>query len=345
MENFFLEYRNYFIAAFIVIGSFGAGWIIEKLLLLLVMRITRKHKWDGENPVVKALRHVILLAFVLVGIHVSVILLDFPAVVKELSEKILVVVMIMLASIFCARVLSGILASYFQRHESAMFPASLITNITKIIVLTTGLIIVLAYLNISILPLITTLGVGGIAVALALQPTLSNLFSGFQLLLSKQLSSGDYVRLASGEEGYVEDISWRHTVIRTIQGNIITIPNSKLADTIFTNYHKPVKNLSVLVEVGVSYASDLAKVESATVTVAREVMKDVPGGVPEHEPFIRFHTFGDFAIIFTVILRAQSYVDQYIVKHEFVKRLHVKYREEGIEIPFPIRTIISKTDK
>jgi small-conductance mechanosensitive channel len=76
--------------------------------------------------------------------------------------------------------------------------------------------------------------------------------------------------------------------------------------------------------------------------VGKETMKEVPGGVAEFEPFIRYHTFGDHSIDFTVILRAKEFVDQYVIKHEFVKGLHQRYREEGIEIPFPIRTVFLK---
>ncbi|RLI13550.1 mechanosensitive ion channel family protein, partial [Candidatus Bathyarchaeota archaeon] len=75
---------------------------------------------------------------------------------------------------------------------------------------------------------------------------------------------------------------------------------------------------------------------------AREVLQRVQGGVAEFEPFIRYHTFDDFSINFTVILRAKEYVDRYLLTHEFIKALHKRYREEGIEIPFPIRTVIMK---
>jgi small-conductance mechanosensitive channel len=68
-------------------------------------------------------------------------------------------------------------------------------------------------------------------------------------------------------------------------------------------------------------------------------MREVSGGVPDFDPFIRYHTFGDSSINFTVILRAQEFVDQYLIKHEFVKRLHTRFNDEGIVIPFPIRTI------
>jgi small-conductance mechanosensitive channel len=97
------------------------------------------------------------------------------------------------------------------------------------------------------------------------------------------------------------------------------------------------------VQVGVHYGSDLRHVERVTAETAADVMKTVPGGVPAFEPFIRYHTFGDSSVNFTVIMRGKEFVDQHLIKHEFIKKLHERYRREGIIIPFPIRTLdISK---
>ena len=115
--------------------------------------------------------------------------------------------------------------------------------------------------------------------------------------------------------------------------NIILVPNSKLSQAIITNYNLPSRDLGVTVEVGVDDTSDLNRGEHVTSEVARDVMRTVPGGVPDVEPCIRDHTLGDFSINFTVILRATEFVDQYLVKHEFIKRLLVRYQQEGIGIP------------
>jgi small-conductance mechanosensitive channel len=202
-----------------------------------------------------------------------------------------------------------------------------------------GILVILQTLGISITPIITALGVGGLAVALALQDTLANLFAGIHILVSRQMRPGDYVKLASGEEGYVVDVTWRQTTIRQLPNNIIIVPNAQIASTITTNYHLPEEELSVLVQVGVDYDSDLDHVERVTIDVAREVLRDVEGGVVSFEPFIRYHTFNDSSIDFSVILRAKEFVNQYLLKHEFVKRLHKRYQDEGIVIPFPIRTL------
>jgi small-conductance mechanosensitive channel len=181
--------------------------------------------------------------------------------------------------------------------------------------------------------------VGGLAVALGLQDTLSNLFAGIHVLLSEPIRVGDYVRLESGEEGFVTDIQWRYTRLRLLANNVVIVPNSKLAQSIITNYDRPQSELAVPVEVGVHYDSDLDQVERVTIEVAREVMRNVAGGVAEFEPFIRYHTFGESSIDFTAVLRGRGFTDQFLVKHEFVKRLRARYAAEGIVIPFPIRTL------
>jgi len=164
-------------------------------------------------------------------------------------------------------------------------------------------------------------------------------FSGFHITVARQIKIGDYIKLDSGEEGYVIDINWRTTKIKMLPNNVALIPNEKLTKAIVTNYYLPDKEMAVLVNLGVHYDSDLKKVEKITCETAREIMKTVPGGVPGFEPFIRYNTFGDSSIGFTVILRAKEFADQYLIKHEFIKRLHERYKKENIIIPYPIRTI------
>lgn len=216
---------------------------------------------------------------------------------------------------------------------------SLTQNFIRLVILAVGVMILLDSLGVKITTLITALGIGSLAVALALQDTLSNLFAGVHILIDKPLQLGQFVKLDSGEEGYVTQIGWRSVRIRMLSNNTVVIPNSKLVNSVLTNYYYPEKELAALVQVGVHYKSDLEQVEKVTIEVAKEIMQKVKGGVPEFEPFIRYHTFGDFSINFTVILRAKEFVDNYLIKHEFIKALHRRYKQEGIEIPFPIRTI------
>jgi small-conductance mechanosensitive channel len=239
-----------------------------------------------------------------------------------------------------ATIVSRLIRAYSTGLSASAVPVSGLTqNVAKFLVMTLGILAVLNSLGVSIAPMLAALGVGGIAVALALQDPLSNLFAGLFTSMSGQLRIGDFIELEDGKAGYIVDIDWRSTRVRLLQNNVVIVPNNRLAQSIVTNYHLPELEMAVLVQVGVDYASDLGHVERVTIEVARDVLKTVQGGIVDFDPFIRYHTFGDSSIDFSVILRGKEFVDQFLLKHEFIKRLSARYDQEGITIPFPIRTL------
>jgi small-conductance mechanosensitive channel len=256
-----------------------------------------------------------------------------------LIEKVLFVLGALSVTMAIAAIASRSVDAYSSLIVPALPVTSLTRNIVSAVISVLGLLVILNGLGLSITPMLTALGVGGLAVALALQEPLGNFFAGLFLTLAGQIRVGDYVKLDSGEEGYVVDFSWRSTRLRMLANNLIVVPNAKLAQAIMVNHHLPSEECAVLVQVGVDYASDLGHVERVAIDVGREVMSSVPGGVAEFEPFVRFHTFGESSVDFTMILRARQFVDQYLVKHEFIKRLHARFDAEGIVIPFPIVTV------
>lgn len=329
---------NLIITLSLIVAGTLLGILIDRVLKSKIANLARKTKWEMDDVFLETFGSKVILWCILLGIYSGIGFLP-------ISENYRLFMLKVVLSIFIATV-TFVLANFITRLTENIAlkigegrNVSILTNVIKGTIIVIGALILLQYLGISITPLLTALGIGGLAVALAFQDTLANLFAGIYILVSRQVKPGDYVKLESGEEGYVVDITWRTTTIRMLQNNIIVVPNSKLSSTIVINYHMPQTEIAVLVDVGVSYNSDLKKVERITIEVAKEVMQEVKGGVPEFEPFIRYHTFGDSSINFTVIMRAREFVDQYLVKHEFIKRLHSRYKEEGIEIPFPIRTL------
>jgi small-conductance mechanosensitive channel len=231
----------------------------------------------------------------------------------------------------------------FSGASDVIQSSTLVVNLARMLVGALGVILILQNLGVEITPLVTALGIGGLAVALALQDTLGNLFAGIQIILSKQVRPNDYVRLASGEEGWVTDVKGRNTTIHTFpDGNLVAVPNSMLASSIVKNFSMPRQALWVSIDVGVSYDSDLQHVERVTLEVARDVVGEVDGGVPGEDPVVRYHTFADSSINFEVRMMVREFTSQPPVRHEFIKRLHRRFNEEGIEIPFPIRTVYMK---
>ena len=241
--------------------------------------------------------------------------------------------------LFVDRFSNGILHAYSNKIDILRSSGGIARGIVRIIVIGLGLLILLDSFGVSITPLIASLGIGSLAVALAIQPTLENFFAGIQIIADQSVKVGHFVKLESGEEGYIHKIGWRSTWLRMLPNNVVVIPNKLLIDSRLTNYYYPETEMAVLVEVGVHYQSDLEKVEQVTVEVAKQTLQEVPGGVKEFQPFIRYHTFNAYSINFSVILRAKEFVDNYLIKHEFIKRLHKRFAQEGIVIPYPIEAV------
>jgi small-conductance mechanosensitive channel len=299
-----------------------------------------RSSWRWDDIVISSLYHAPFLIFVVAGVYAATLTVSLEPKYRTLIDKGSAVILIAAATIVLARVAAGLVSVYHREREGGLPSVSIISNIARLAVLLIGLFVILQQLGVSITPLITALGIGGVAVALALQETLSNLISGFAVVASRQIRPGDYVRIEGGEEGYVTDVRWRSTTIRSFpENNMIVVPNSKLASSIVTNYNLPEKLMWLIVPVGVSYKSDLEHVERVTLDVAKELLREIEGGMADLEPRVRYQAFGDFSIDFNVRIPIGEFAQQYVIRHEFIKRLHRRYRDEGIEIPFPIRTV------
>ncbi|RJP28260.1 MAG: mechanosensitive ion channel family protein [Candidatus Omnitrophota bacterium] len=319
--------------------------MLRSIVFSKLSRLARNTRSQIDDIIISSTKTPFIIWCMMFGIYFALEFSDLPEGATHIASKILVVLGIASVTIVLANIIARIIQVYANKIAGTLPITSLTQNISRIIIFIIGILVILNGLGISITPILATLGVGGLAVALALQDTLSNLFAGFHITISRQVRIGDYIKLDSGQEGYVIDINWRTTKIRMLPNNVVLVPNAKLAQAIITNFYLPDTEMAVLIEVRVHYGSDLKKVEKITCEVASQIMKEVNGGVPGFEPFIRYHTFGDFSIGFTVILRCREFVDQYLVKHEFIKKLHERYAKEHINIPYPIRAINYSQEK
>ncbi len=324
----------------ILLGFVVAGYALRIVLNVYVTRLTRKTKTKIDDIIIDAVKTPIVVIFLIVGINFALAQAPFvPAQLLQYLPPISSVILILIGTIVAARIISGILKYYGSVRPSLKTLMPIFSKLINVIVYFVAFILILNALGINVTALVAGLGIGGIAIAFALQETLSQLFAGMYIMTDRPVRVGDYIELESGQKGYVVNIGWRSTRIRELPNNIIVIPNSRLGGSTITNFYLPEQEMAALVQVGVSYNSDLEKVERVTVDVGKKILKKITGGVPEFDPFIRYHTFSDFSINFSVILRVKEFVDKYLVTHEFVKALHKRYKKEGIEIPFPIRTV------
>ncbi len=299
----------------------------------------QKSKIALDDLLVNALEFPLILFLMSIGLKVFFDAVPLSPKAVKYGTALLVILFILAGYLFLDKMFIEGLSRYSKKVHFIATSAGALKSLIRVVILGLIVLIILDRLNITITPFLASMGIGGLVIALALQDTLANFFAGLHIFGARPIAVGNYVKLESGEEGYVSQIGWRNTRIRMLPNNTIIIPNSRVVNSQIINYYRPQKEMAARVQVGVSYDSDLDHVERVTVEVAREVLRDTPGGVKEFEPFIRYHTFDDFSINFTVILRVQEYVDRYLVTHEFIKRLHKRYNQEGIEIPFPIRTL------
>jgi small-conductance mechanosensitive channel len=255
------------------------------------------------------------------------------------TGTILAVVAIAAGILFADSLLRGLIQLYAERVEILKTAGGLLQGLVRGIVIVIGLLTLLETLGIPITPLIASIGVGSLAVALALQPTLESFFAGVQLVTDRPIRVGDFVRLESGEEGYVDTIGWRTTWIRMLPNNMLIIPNKQLVSSRVINYFYPSRDLMVPVDIGVHHRSDLEKVERVTTEVAEEIQRTVPGAAPDFKPAVRFTALGSSGIHFTVALRANDVSDAGLIRHAFLKALVARYAKEGIVIPYPVTAV------
>ncbi len=310
--------------------------ILRKFLLELLRKLPQEH----FGIVLQIASFPSLLWIVLTSLYLTLKLYP-PFAISQgaFLEKAFISLLILSLTLFFANLVSELLRFYISK-TSLKFPRTgIIFWLTKFLIIILGVITLLSFLGIPVIHFVTTLGIGGLAISLALQGTLSNFFSGLNIIASRQIEVGDLIKLENGEEGYVQDITWMNTVIRKRDGNAVIIPNSRLVNSVVINYHKPTSESNVIVPLSVSYSDDLEKVEELTLKVAKEVQESVDGADPNFEPFIRYTSFGDSGINFHVVLRVLDPEFQFIVRHHFIKRIKKAYKEEGIEIPYPTRKI------
>ena len=328
------------------------GYSAEILLLLVAAWITRrivvKHlaawakktasTFDDElvDLVASALKPFLLLAVA----EVTLNSVPLPIRFIVLGNRMLTLAAIAVALYYFYQFVLIGSAAWIQKESARHSLLDPSRFFIRVVFAGLAITILLDNLGVSLTAVWTTLGVGSVAIALALQDTLSNFFAGVYLRLDRPVRPGDYVKLDSNEEGFVAHLGWRSTQIRTLPNNIVVVPNSKLASAIVTNYSMPETEMSLLVSIAVSYDSDPTQVENILIEEALAAAKEVGGLLADPPPFVRFIPgFGESSLDFTLICRVATFVDQYLAQHEIRKRVLARFRAEGITIPFPQRDV------
>jgi small-conductance mechanosensitive channel len=312
--------------------------------LLLRAALTRGlRRWLGPANVevfLSSIRLPSILWCLVLGLFVAIELVELPRRLGVQLHAALEAAIILSTTFTIAGVLGSLAAAAGERRALGLGMTGLVRAAVRGTILLIGTLVMLDSLGVQITPLLTALGVGGLAVALALQDTLSNLFAGVHLLADKPIRVGDYVKIADTIEGYVVDVGWRSTRVRMLQNNVVIVPNKRVAESIIINYDMPERRMALLLRVSVGYDCDVDQVERLLVDEATTAAGEVAGLLPEPAPAARLIPgFGEYSLDFTLVCQVASFVDQYAVQHELRKRILRRFRAEKITMPYPVRTI------
>jgi small-conductance mechanosensitive channel len=328
----------------IFVVTLAVGWAARGILRRVMRAWIARTESRPVRILGEALHGPFMIWVLILAVHLAFQSTDFPerhARIEAWLSRVLIVLVVLSLTVMASRLAGSLIRHYGAEIPSALPVTTLTQNLAQLAVVLLGILVLLNQLGIPITPILTALGVGGLAVALALQDTLSNLFAGFYMSIAGQVRLGDYIKLNTGEEGYIADISWRSTTIRALANNLVIVPNNKLAQAIVTNYHLPEKRLGISVSVAVGFDNDIERIEQLLQRVAVAASKEVPGMVAEPEPKVLFDPgYTEHGIVYSVGCNVEEFTNQFGVKHELRKRIFHALRDEGVTLAFPVKTIV-----
>lgn len=320
-------------------------YLLSKFAVFLskkvILKITGKTKTNIDDLIVEKTNRPISIILLLIGFRLAL----FPLGIRQnildalehiISSFIIIAVTYITIAVFDI-IIDGWAKKVAERTKSTMDNevVPIFHRFSRIFISIVGILFILPVWGIQIGPLLTSLGIAGVAVAFALQSTLGNIFGGVSLILDKSIKVGDKIRLDNDTMGTVMDVGLRSTKIKTWDGELITIPNGKMADSRILNFVQPDPSVRVVIDFGVEYGSDTSKVRK----VVLSTIQKIPGVLKEPEPKVPMMEMGDFALKFKALFWVENFDIKFPTKALATERIYNDLRKEGIGIPFPTRTV------
>lgn len=334
------------VAAGVVVISMMVAALVHLVVFPVIMHLAHRTPNELDGILIQAARWPLNVGVLVLGIYLSLtITLDLPGPVQRVIDIVAqasgALLFVILFGRLVSRGMDWAIEEQSKRAHRTVDPRLLLMlrRVLVALIYGLGLLLVINTLGIPISPLIAGLGLGGVAVALAIQPTLSNLFAGTYVMTEGVVSPGDYIEMEGGIAGYVLEVGWRSTRLRTWGNNLVVVPNARFAETIITNYYEPEPPVNVYLTCGVSYSSDLARVEAVSMDVMNQMLETSPHGVKEYGAYFGFDNFGESNVDFWLFVQAKDRLASFELRSELINELHSRFDEEGIVINYPVRTL------
>ena len=340
--------QNKYIYSFSILISF---FILSKLIVWvsegLILTLTKKTKTEVDDLIVRKTNRPLSLIFLLLGFRFGLLPLEIKDNILSMAQHT-ISSLITIIGTYIVIVISEIIIKDWGRkaaeHTKSRFDDELVPiagKASRVVVSLIGLLLILHLWGLQIGPLLTSLGIASIAIAFALQTTLGNIFGGMSIILDKSVKVGDKIKLDDQTLGTVMDVGLRSTKIKTLDNELVTVPNGKLAESKILNYQKPDPTVRISVPFGVEYGTSASKVRKTVI----DAIKKMPKVLKEPEPEVHFMEMADSALVFHALFYVANFDDKINVRSEAVEEIYNALNKSKIVIPFPARTVYLKKRK
>jgi MscS family membrane protein len=343
-----LDINSIIISISIFIASIALAYIVRSLIARLAPLLVSRTKTTLDDQIVKALNGPLQLLIVVAGAYIAARTLSgLPDTVYSTADAVLVIVLYLVVAYIVSNVL-GTVIDWYQKKLDAEAGSKLDTSIMIFFkrVITASIYIVailmaLSYLNVKITPLLASLGVAGVAVALAAQELLSSVFGTFAILTDRPFKVGDRIELSDGESGDVIDIGLRSTRIKTLDHKVVVIPNAEMAKSRINNYSEPDPMLRYTINIGISYDSDVEKASG----ILMDIVSGIEGALKDPAPVVYIDSLGDFSINLVMLVWGKNFRKDWDIPDKVYREALIRFKREGIVIPYPVRSVLLEGKK
>lgn len=334
--NIYLEFF------FILVVSFVVAFIAKMILTQVLKPLAKKTKTMVDDLIIKSVSSIIFFIILAIGFKIGFQVFQFETqIYNSLVDSFLIFFVVFALLRIINNLAEHWLEDWAKKTESTaddrLIP--LVEKILKAVIVILAIIFVFDAWSIDISPLLATAGIAGIAIGFAVRDSLANILGGLQLVLDKTFKVGDKIEIESGEMGVVLDIGLRSTKLKTYDHEVIYIPNGQLANARVKNFTVPDLSVRVNVSFGVEYGSDSEKVRQ----VVLEAIKKIDGVLEDPAAVVQFIAMSDFALDYIAKVWVNKYTAAYDMKLNVTDVIYNALNEAGIGIPFPTRTIFTKS--
>jgi MscS family membrane protein len=330
------------LSAGILVGSYVAARLVSLLFAKVFARLAARTSSPVDDQLVLAWKRPLTYLLFLVGAYVAAHRLALTERALRYIDRVLFAAAVFLVTLAVMRAFTLLVEWYLARsraagnHALSTEFAPLFSKLGRIFITLVAVTILLQHLGVNVASLVVSLGVGSLAVGLAAQDTLANMFAGFTLMLDRPFRVGDRIQLASGELGDVEAIGMRATRIRTTDESLLVVPNAVLVKDRLVNLTQPTRSVTTKAEISVGFGADLDRVKSILVEAARSS----PLIDTDRAPVVLVQRFGDASVDLTLVFWVRDYMDQGVCRSQVLDGIYRRMIDSNVERPMPTRRII-----